>query len=65
MRRNWLKIAFIVILFAVPGSDIECEDDEFEFDWPDIEVEHDHWYHGGYWVAEPVYVAPAPCCWYW
>jgi hypothetical protein len=59
MRRNWLKVLFVLVLFALPGADIECEDDEFELDWPDIDV-----HHGGFWYAEPVYVEPV-CCWYW
>lgn len=59
IRRNFLKILFIMTLFALPGADIECEDDEFEFDWPD-------WGRGGGWYYyPPVYYDPGPCCWYW
>jgi hypothetical protein len=65
IRRNIFKILMILALFALPGSDVECEDGEFEFDWPDIGYDHEDYWDGGYWVATPVYVEPAPCCWYW
>ncbi len=52
----------ILALFAMAGADVECEDGDFEFDWPEFGVEH---VDDGYWVAEPVYVAPEPCCWFW
>ncbi|MBI4581709.1 MAG: hypothetical protein HY718_18580 [Planctomycetes bacterium] len=59
LRCNIFKILMILALVALPGSDIECEDDEFEFNWPSFH--HDD----GYWVYEPVYIEPAPCCWFW
>lgn len=60
MRRNIFKILFVLTLFALPGADIECEDDEFEFNWPSFR--HDRDYYPGYWY-EPVYYEP--CCWFW
>ncbi|HOA72856.1 MAG TPA: hypothetical protein PL151_07845 [Phycisphaerae bacterium] len=59
IRRNLFKILFVLTLFALPGADIECEDDEFEFNWPS--------FRRNYWIAEPVYYVPVyePCCWFW
>jgi hypothetical protein len=64
MRRNLFKILFVLTLFALPGADIECEDGEFEFDWPSFGYDDDYYdhYHGYY--VEPVYYYE-PCCWYW
>lgn len=56
LRRKLFLVLMILSLVTLTGSDVECEDDEFEFDWPDIDVHDD--YDGGYWVYEP-------CCWYW
>ena len=58
IRRNFLKVLFILSLFALPGADIECEDGEFEFDWPSFGYDDDYYYWGG-----PVYYEP--CCWYY
>ena len=46
----------ILALGVMTGADIECEDGEFEFDWPSIDIDDD--YDDGYWVYEP-------CCWYY
>ncbi len=57
------KLAFgllIVLSFlALPGADIECEDDELEINWPDFDRDDGYFYY-----HEDVWYEPAPCCWW-
>jgi len=66
IRRNIFKVLMITALLALPGADIECEDDEFEFNWPsfDFDDDCDDFDDCGYW-GPPVFYEPAPCCWFW
>lgn len=58
-RNTIFKVLMILGLAALPGADIECEDGDFEFNWPSF-----HNNNGGYYYYEDWY-EPAPCCWWW
>lgn len=59
IRKNVFKALLVLACVALPGADIECEDGEFEFNWPKINVYdgYDGWGYGGF-----VYVDD--CCWW-
>lgn len=65
LRNPVLWMLLIVSVFFLPGSDIECdlEDGEFELDLPSLDFDRD--YDDGYWDVwyyEDVYYEP---CGYW
>jgi len=44
MRRwkTWMTLVLMVLsLGMLTASDVECEDGDFEFDWPSISYDHD------------------------
>jgi hypothetical protein len=55
LRRNIFLILMILSLLALTGSDVECEDGDLEFDWPNIEILHPH---GDVFWPDVIYVEP-------
>ena len=52
--KTWMTLALMVLaLGMLTASDVECEDGDFEFDWPNISYGHDHYGgDGGYFYYE-------------
>ncbi len=51
IRKYLIRALMLLSFLALPGADIECEDDEFEFNWPSIDV-HRSCCCGVTWVVE-------------
>ncbi|HSW44576.1 MAG TPA: hypothetical protein VLM89_03290 [Phycisphaerae bacterium] len=63
--RTWLTLSLMVIsLGFLTAADIECEDDEFEFNWPNFGRDYDRCYDdcGGWFYYEEYDCGP--WCWF-
>jgi hypothetical protein len=47
--KTWMTVGLMTLsLGFLTASDVECEDGEVDFNWPDISYGHDYHDDGGY-----------------
>lgn len=64
--RTWMTLCLMVLsLGFLTAADVECEGDEFEFDWPSFDFDDDCWDDCGGWYYYEEYDCGPWCGWWW